>query len=292
MIGVPVSTLVGYVAAGWLNEAYGWRITFLLLGLPGLVLAVVALTLREPRQLAKHPVSGEKIGGNACIDQRAPVSPSSKEVWVALWRNQTFRNLLIAFSVMSFFGNGLAKWQPVFFIRSHGLQTGEIGTWLGVIYGVAGIIGMFGGGELAARFASNNEQRQLRWLAIVFSFLAVIWMLVYLSAERVTAFAWLGVAALGGAATNGPLFATIQTLFAENMRASAVAVLYLFANLIGMGLGPLAAGVMSDAFRPVLGDESLRVALICLCPGYLWGGWHVWRASRSVMSDLLKVSPS
>jgi hypothetical protein len=60
----------------------------------------------------------------------------------------------------------------------------------------------------------------------------------------------------------------------------------LFANLIGMGLGPLAAGALSDALRPLFGEESLRYALLALCPGYLWAGWHLWQASKTVASDL------
>jgi hypothetical protein len=70
------------------------------------------------------------------------------------------------------------------------------------------------------------------------------------------------------------------------MRAVAISVIYLFANLIGMGLGPLAAGSLSDLLRPVFGQESLRYALLALCPGYFWGGWHLWLASRTVRQDI------
>jgi hypothetical protein len=70
------------------------------------------------------------------------------------------------------------------------------------------------------------------------------------------------------------------------MRATAIAMIYLFANLIGMGLGPLVAGMLSDALRPVVGEESLRYALLALCPGYFWAGWHFWQASATVSRDL------
>ena len=65
------------------------------------------------------------------------------------------------------------------------------------------------------------------------------------------------------------------------MRAVSVAILFLFANLIGMGIGPLAAGVLSDALVSRVGSESLRDALLLLSPGYLWGAWHLWCASRT-----------
>lgn len=85
---------------------------------------------------------------------------------------------------------------------------------------------------------------------------------------------------------NGPLFATIQTLVPERMRAVAFATLYLFANLIGMGLGPLAAGALSDLLRGWVGEESLRYALLILGPGYFISAWHAWRASRTVTREL------
>ena len=84
----------------------------------------------------------------------------------------------------------------------------------------------------------------------------------------------------------GPLFATIQTIVPERMRAVSIAIVYLFANLIGMGLGPLAVGGLSDALRPAFGDESLRYALLILCPGYVWAGFHAWRGSNTVATDI------
>ena len=74
------------------------------------------------------------------------------------------------------------------------------------------------------------------------------------------------------------------------MRALSIAMIYLFANLIGMGLGPLAAGMLSDAFRQWVGDDSLRYALLTLCPGYVWAAWHLWSASKTVAQDLETLS--
>jgi MFS family permease len=73
------------------------------------------------------------------------------------------------------------------------------------------------------------------------------------------------------------------------MRAMAIALIYLFANLIGMGLGPLAAGALSDGLRSWAGEESLRYALLALCPGYLWSGWHLWQAGKTVTRDVQAV---
>jgi MFS transporter, Spinster family, sphingosine-1-phosphate transporter len=275
MLGVPLSVIIGYLVAGWLNEFYGWRMTFVLLGLPGTVLAALAwFTLTEPRQ-----------NDPAAVADRAQ-QPTFKEVGRTLWANRTFRHLLFGFSVAFFFSYGIGQWKAAFFVRSYGLETGELGTWLAAIYGVAGTLGTYVGGELAFRFAARRERLQLRSIALMWGGFGAISAGIYLSSSQYVAFALMALAAFGNGATNGPLFATIQTLVPERMRALSIALIYLMANLIGMGLGPLAVGMLSDAFRSWAGEESLRYALLALCPGYLWSGWHLWHAARSVSRDL------
>jgi MFS family permease len=277
----PISVVVGYFVAGWLNEFYGWRVTFMLLGLPGLAIApLVWFTLREPRRLAAPFLSRTET---AAISSS---HPSLMEVWGTLWANRTFVHLLLCFSVASFFGYGIWQWQPAFFIRSYGLQTGELGTWLAVIIGMGGLLGTYWGGQLASRHAANNECLQLKAMSIAYSSFGVISACIYLSPNYYLAFGLLGVATVGVTATYGPLFATIQTLVPEGMRAMSIALMLLFANLIGMGLGPLAAGALSDMLQPLAGEESLRYALLILCPGYFWAGWHLWRGSQTVTRDL------
>lgn len=286
MLGVPLSVVIGYSLAGWLNQLYGWRMTFVLLGLPGVALAAIAwLTLREPRL--------EPAATKARTDSPRSVSPddataSLGEVFVTLWACVTFRHLLFCFSLIALF-DGMLQWKPAFFIRSFGLETGELGTWLAGIHGVAGVLGTYVGGEWASRRAVNNERLQLETMAVAYCGFAILSAGVYLAPNYYLAFALIAVTAVIGAATGGPLFATIQTLVPERMRATSIAVIYLVANLVGMGLGPLAAGALSDALRPLLGEESLRYALLALSPGYAWSGWHLWRASKTVMSDLKAV---
>jgi MFS transporter, Spinster family, sphingosine-1-phosphate transporter len=276
MLGAPLSMVIGYFLAGWLNELYGWRTTFLILGLPGVALAAIAwLTLKEPR--VSTPV--------------VPASPDSshpdfREVCGTLGRNVSFRHLLLSFAVTSFFSAGVMQWLPSFFIRSHELDTGVLGSWFAAIYGLGGLLGTYLGGELASRYAANDEPLQLRAMALAYIAFGVLTAFIYLSRAAEMAFVFMALSAVGGAAATGPLFATMQTLIPQHMRAVSIAMVYLFANLIGMGLGPLVTGVMSDALRPRFGEESLRYASLALCPGYLWGAWHLWRASRTVARDV------
>ncbi len=276
MLGGSLSLFTGYFVAGWLNELYGWRAMFVLLGIPGIALAMLTwFTVREPR----------RAGGPAALAPAA-AQPSMARVCVALWAIPTFRHLLAAFSVIFFLNYGISQWLPAFFIRVHGLQTGELGTWFALIFGLSSFAGIYLGGELATRHAANDERRQLRILAFLFAALTAIRPVTYLVPDVYWAFALLVPTVLVITVGDGPLFAVIQTLVPENMRAMSIALIYLFANLIGMGLGPLVAGALSDLLRPWAGDESLRYALIALCPGYLWAMWHLWRASETVERDL------
>lgn len=283
MLNAPLGYLIGFALAGWLSEHYGWRMMFVLLGLPGLALAALArLTLGEPRRGNSTP----EVAGRLAASSLSSPHPSLQQVWATLWANRTFRHLLIAFGVLSFFGQGILQWKAAFFVRSYGLQTAELGTWLAAIYGIGGLLGTYWGGELASRRAAHNEALQLKVMAFVYCSFGVVSACVYLSPNHYFAFGFMTLATVGVHLAVGPLFATLQTLVAERMRAMSLAIVYLVANLIGLGLGPLAAGALSDALRPLVGEESLRYALLTLCPGYVWTAWHLWRASRTVTLDV------
>lgn len=275
-MGGGIAAVIGYFLAGWLNDIYGWRVTFVLLATPGLVLAPLAwFTLREPR---RDPVDV------AAIAAQAP--PGIASVFMTLWATRTFRHLLLCLSVTFFFTYGMLQWQPTFFIRSHGLTTSQVGAWLTGCFAFATLAGAFLGGELATRYAPRNEALQLRGMAVAVLVSGGFTVGVFLVAEHRWAFVCLALAYTLQATLNGPLFSTIQTLVPENMRSMAFALVYMFANLIGMGFGPLAAGALSDAFRPWAGEESLRYASIVLAPGFMWVAWHAWRASQTVAGDL------
>jgi MFS family permease len=291
MLGGPLSVVVGYFLAGKLNELFGWRAMFMILGLPGLVLAAVTwISLREPRALpcasdkaSEH--SNQSVTTQSAIAQSSPV-PGLMTVCRTLWTIRTFRQLVFCFSIVSFFAYGVLQWQPTFFIRSFGMNTAELGGWFALIYGAGGLAGTYAGGALASRYGANDERWQLRAIAVVFALFGVLSAFIYLSPSRTVALALMSASAVVGAMVNGPLFAIIQTLVPERMRATSIVLVYLTANLVGMGLGPLAVGALSDGFQPWAADQSLRYALLVLCPCYFWGSWHLVLASRTVAHDL------
>lgn len=283
LIGSPVGAMISFMSAGWLLGLLGWRLTFGVLGLPGLLLGtVVLMTLKEPR-------TKQLKAGRSASSRTPPARGGNTGLATMLrelWANQTYRKIVFGFSVLSFFGGGIAQWQPAFLTRSFGMQPGAIGIWFSVIFGLGGIVGTYCAGYLASRFAAGNEKLQFRGIAAACVLTGIASCLLYSAQSRALALALLALTAVGVASIGGPLFATLQSLVPDRMRALSVSLMYLFSNLIGMGLGPLAVGALSDLLHPYLGQESLRYALVAMCPGYLWTGWHLWRAGETVTRDI------
>jgi predicted MFS family arabinose efflux permease len=279
-LGAPLSAITGYFLAGWLSERYGWRGMFVWIGLPGVIAAVIAWSfLKEPRRMPATDASRPAADGMA-----EPATLS--QVCATLWANVTFRHLLLCNSIAFFFIYGITQWQPTFFIRSYGLSNSQIGTLFAAVYGLGGLIGTCLGGLFVSRFASRNERLQLASIAVALLGSGLLGCGIYLGGSPYTAFSLLGLAAILQYSINGPLYAVLQTVVPPNMRAVSVALVMFFANLIGMGLGPLATGALSDAYHRWAAEESLRYGLLTLCPGYFWAAWHAWRASRTVTQQL------
>lgn len=281
-LGGSVGLILGYVAGGWLNHNYGWRIMFVCLGLPSVVIAPLAwCTLSEPRRMA-----GGSGGGSAGSAEVPGLWHASR----MLWRNRTFRFVLSVQCLLYFFGSGLGVWQASFFVRSYGINSEALGLYLALAYGVGGLVGTYTGGYLASQYAPKDERRQFRILACCQIVIAVVAGLTYTLRSPLVSMMLLGLTIAGGTLQAGPVSATTQTVIPERVRALALCVIFLFANLLGAGLGPLFVGALSDALHPQFGVDSLRYALFAMCPVYLVAGWLLWRASETVGADTEAVA--
>ena len=272
--GINISLIIGFFGGGWVNEIYGWRPAFLIAGIPGIALALlIALTLREPKRL----YTAEKTKADI---------PPLKSILGYLWSKRSLRHLGLAAALQAFLGMGTVIWLPAYLVRSHGMNYGEIGTYLALVAGLLGACGTFLGGYLADRW-SKRDVRWYLWLPgicvlLVFPFAATF----FLTENKTLAMAlWLIPAFLGG--TNlGPVFATTQSLVPEKMRAVSASILLLMINLIGAGLGPLLVGILSDNLEPTYGAQSLRYALLCLSFFAIWIAFHYWRGATYLKEDL------
>lgn len=269
----PISMIVGYLIGGWLVESFGWRSTFVMLGVPGVLVAIlVKFTLREPR-LAQPIEKG--------LEQ-----PPFTEVLQVLWQKITFRHLLLSFCISHFFIMGTSQWLATFFIRNHGMAPAELGAWLALSWGVCGVLGNYLGGYFATHHAARNEKLQMRSLALVMIVFGFVSVVIYLAPNQFVALLFVAISALVGSLVNGPLFSAFQNLVDDRMRSVTIALVFLFANLIGFGLGPLALGFLSDVLNPTFGQESLRYALALFCPGVFWVAVHYWKAGNTIEADI------
>ena len=272
----PISVIIGYLGGGWLAEHIGWRLTFVVIGVPGILLAIlVRFTMHEPRLKQQNLLVVEQ--------------PSFKTVLKTLGSKYSFRHVVMAFCVAYFFGMGVAIWVPAFFIRSHGMSIGELGAWLAFVWGACGLLGNHLGGVLTARYAAGKEALQMRFVALMMVLTGILYVLVYLSPNKYIAMAFLAVIGVVSTLGNGPVFSAIQSLVDSRMRSVALALILLFANLIGFGLGPISIGIISDLLEPVFGQDSLRYALVLFCPGTLWVAVHYWKAANAIEAEIFDV---
>jgi len=272
MLASPLSA-VGFVAGGWLNAHYGWRATFFLMGIPGLLMAfVVKLTITDPR-VTDTQIPGQKL-------------PPMMKVLSILWRQRSSRHLSMAIILLFTMGLGLGPWYAAFMMRSHGMGTGEVGLSLGLLFFIAGIAGMLLGGYVSAHWFAHNERAQMRLNAVTIAAGLPGFALFLLLPQRHHALIALGLLVVVFSFFFGPTFALMQRLVLDEMRATAMAVVMLLANLIGMGIGPQVVGILSDLLMPGFGSDSLRYAMLIMSFVTLWAAYHFWLAGRTVREDL------
>jgi MFS family permease len=275
----PLAYLIGFILGGWLNEHYGWRMSFFIVGLPGLLMAVVVkLTVSEfPQRVSPTHASSIEV-------------PRLLDVLKHLWCQRSSRQLIIGFILFMTLGLGLTPWYAAFLIRSHGMTTAQIGIWFGLIVGIGGAVGMVFGGYVAGRWWADDESKQLRLTALMSVVLVPCLALFLLIPQRSLALMALVPMVLVLNCFSGPMYALMQRLVPPNMRATTLSVALLLANLIGLGLGPQIVGIVSDALKESSGADSLRYAMLAIAPVAAWAAVHFYLASRSITQDLKVVA--
>jgi MFS family permease len=277
-VGVNLGILAGFLTGGWLNEMVGWRAAFLIAGAPGLLLALlIRFTVKEP---LRRPALRE-------AGQVHTAAPPIGAVIKRLWAYRTFRHMVFGASLMSFAAYGAFNWLPSLLIRVHHLNGGVAGTWLALILGLGGAAGTFIGGWASDRLG----RRDARWycLVTVVAFVIAIPLMIaaFLMRDAVGTLICFAFPAAILAISVPPLMAVTHGLVENRMRALASAIVLFILNLLGLGLGPLAVGMLSDHLTPQFGPDGLRLAMLILLPAAAtWGTVHVALAARHVKAEL------
>ncbi len=282
-LGIPIGSMLGAWIGGPISDHFSWRVAFFIVGLPGLLLAlVVGLTLREPRKDPK-----------VTMPEVATDTPSLLTVARTLRTRRSFWHMSLACALHAFVGYGVGTFIFAYFERSFGMSRTEIGLIVASVAGVAGIIGTYAGGILADRLA-RFDKRWYMWMpalsmAISFPF----YIAGYTNPDPWITVALLFIPNLLGNTYLGPSFAMGQSLVPVRMRAMTAAILLFVLNLIGLGLGPWVTGGISDLALPYYdGDtaQSLRFAILTVVCAKLWSAFHYWRASITLREDLDRAS--
>lgn len=257
LMGPALGAVFGLGMGGWVADMYGWRWAFILIGAPGVLLGLLlALTVRAPRHQA----------ASACDAQESVV-----KTFLSLARTPSYALIVAAGSTAAIAGYAVGTWAPSFLIRSHGLNLTEAGMLLGLGGGLMSVLGTLTCGWTTDRLVRRNSGWQLGTaligtaLSIPFGLLFFLWpagSVFNLGTMAVpTPFLlYLGFAFFG-TWWSVPCFGAMTHLFPASRLAQGTAMFLMGVTLLGVGLGPLVVGILSDFFEQVIGAEALRYAM-------------------------------
>jgi predicted MFS family arabinose efflux permease len=276
--GIYVGILLGFLFGGVIAEAFGWRTAFMVVGLPGVLFALVLrFTLREP-------VRGRWEKTAAAHTPQ----PGLKQTMALLRDRPSFWYIALGSAFASYVAYGNGNFLPSFLIRNHHMSIAEVGTILALVSGISGALGTFLGGYLSDRYGT----RDMRWylwipmLGIALAYFPYINMLLTdnISSGLVLVF----FALILNSFYLGPCIALSHALVEPGMRALTSAVLFFVLNMIGLGLGPFLTGLVSDMLVPAYGDQALRYSMVVTTQVYLLALLMFAMAARRLPADLAK----
>ena len=248
-VGAAVGAFLANSVGGYFTTHFGWRSAFLALGIPGALLAlVVAMTLREPPRTA----SGTSLP-NA-------FAPSLKR----LLGNRIYLQCIIASGIHLILVYGMAFWSAPFFIRGFGLTAAKAGAILGVLGSVSGILGAVAGGMLGDRLALRDRRWLALWPALSIAIATPFCLAGFLTPVLGVAIGCLAVAAACNAMYQASTYTLVQAQVTAQERATAAALMILVQSLIGLAIGPLLIGALSDYVTADHIAGGLGVVLACV----------------------------
>jgi MFS family permease len=292
-VGVNAGILLGLLVGGWLNEFYGWRVAFLAVGLPGIALAIILrLAVKEPpRGFSERKVENNAESNDDLAEKERTLEsiPTFMDVLLHLWCLKTFRHLAMACGLTAFAGYSMVTWMPSFLLRSHGMGTGEVGTWLALIAGFGGGVGTFLGSLMADRLGQHDTRWYIRVPGFCVLLSIPLLILTFIADSQFLALSAYVLPACVITVYLAPSIAVTHSMVDNRMRALASAVLFFILNIVGLGLGPLLVGIGSDILQGSFGQDSLRYSLLFFVSiSLIWALFHYYSATKSIRSDLLK----
>jgi MFS family permease len=231
----PVGSALGFVLGGLLASTHGWRSAFYIVGLPGLVFALLALTIREPQRGAMEAVSA-----------RGEAAPSLAATYRMLWHNPRYVMVTLGFIAYTFALGGLVGWIPAFLERYDGMTTAQANEIFGSLTVVAGFLGTFAGGFLGDYLLRYTRNSYL-WISGLCMFAGAPVAVAALTSRTPTVFLpAIFLAEFFLFLNTGPLNAVLLGCVPAAIRATAMAVNIFFIHALGDAIAPPVIGMVSD----------------------------------------------
>lgn len=276
--GIYLGIMLSFLLGSYLAEHFGWRITFLLLGPPGIALALLLrLTVREPLRGRFEPVS-----------LRSDVAASDAVRF--LWGQRAYLAAAGGLTITAVTQGAFAAWAPAYLIKVHGLTLTQVGLYLGLVLGIAGAVGTFTGGALSDWLAQRNPRIRLYFPALATLLTTPFFAAFCLADDFRTGLAIYAVGTVISAMHFGPAFALTQNLARPAMRGLATALVMVATVLTGQGIGPLLTGALSDMLRGSFGDGSVRYALASMAGFATLGAVMFAYGARHVAADMRRAT--
>jgi predicted MFS family arabinose efflux permease len=261
---------------------FGWRYSFLVAAALGLVLTLLLMALvREPVRGASEP------GAGAALDPEP--APSMRETLVFMRGQRSLRLLVLGSVLASASSSAMMSWIGSLLIRTHGLDLPTVGLLTAVCMGGFGALGTLAFGWGCDRLGARDMRWQFRLMAGAALSITLLGTAVAMLPTVAAVAVALALFAACVAGLNGPTYALSQSLVLPRMRGVSMSVLVVLINLVGVGVGPTVAGILSDLFAARFGAESVRWAMVCVMLASLPAVLLFLRASVTVRADLARV---
>ncbi|MDB5431045.1 MAG: transporter [Caulobacter sp.] len=304
--GIPLGTMFGAVAGGWIAQNFGWRMAFMVVGAPGLILAaIVWLVMREPprghSEVIEHPVLEEDVTAPlatapAALSFWAMIRRELAELWIVtkiLFGKWPVLNMVLGVTIASFGSYGSGQFVPQYFLSQFGghygadhwtwmqifanpaakftLTLATVGLITGLVGGFSSGIGTLVGGYLSDRIGKANPA----WYSLVPAFglciATPIYIAAYMQPDWKSAALILLIPGIFHYTYLGPTFGVVQNSVEPRRRATATALMFFFLNLIALGGGPPFTGWVIDQLAAYNFNHGGGAGVIASLTGWLTG---------------------
>jgi MFS family permease len=272
--GIPIGSALGILFGGYIATHVDWRFAFFAVGLAGILIApIFKLTVAEPPR--------GQFDTAAAPDH----SFSVRQILSVLAGKSSFWTMSLGAAASSMMGYGLFFWLPSYFVRSYELSLLDASVFYAGILLLGGIAGTWLGGVLADRLGEKNRSAYVLVPAVAFLLTIPFYVLTISSSTLLVTFLALLVPTALGLAWLGPVLSAMQHIVKPHIRATTSAIFLFINNLVGIGAGTVALGIISDSLVTRFGDDSLKYAILSGTVFYLIAAALFWLSAKKLGDD-------